>query len=179
MHLGLSSLFGLMRKRSNFGLKKNLRRQGRTLVAERLESRYALVGDLADLTMPLPLLPLPLDTTPANELPPGIPPLPLETPPPGPGGMNPTSGGNTTPSILDFNCLLEGQWLTVSGRVVDNQDPSGYVVHVSGLLNIFVTVGGDDLFSYRVAFNPEFQGTIFAVTQDYQGLMSAQVWYTL
>ena len=147
-------------------------------MAEQLETRYALAGDL-EMSLP-PLIPpgggesLPpadvsLPSTPPTDpilTPPTTPPVlpPIISPPPG--------TGNTPPIIVEFNFTSDGDWINFQGLVTDDHDPTGYVVHVWGLGNFNLTVSADDHFSFSIAVTSEFNGTISAQTADTYGLLS-------
>ncbi|MFN0018488.1 MAG: hypothetical protein ACKVP0_09530 [Pirellulaceae bacterium] len=132
-------------------------------MAERLETRYALAGDL-ELPPVLPPncgdCPPPADVSPPPETPPVTPPI------------NPPPTGNTPPIIVEFNFTPDGNWIHFQGFVTDNQDPTGYVVHIWGLVNFNVTVAADDHFSFTIAVTPNISGSISAQTVDTYGLLS-------
>ena len=170
MLLGLTSLFSTAFRRQKSPTKRHLRR-GRRLLGEQLETRYALAGDLV-----LPEEPLPggsQDAPPADE----------STPSPGDAQVDPSESDsgeeNAAPWISDFTFVNEGNWITIRGFVTDDEDPTGYIVEIAGVVNFELTVDDDDWFSYRFAVTPEHTGTISAQTRDFLGLLSNIVSITL
>lgn len=171
MHLGLAALISNITKWPQEGQKKHRpARFGRQLMAEQLESRYALAGDL-ELPIP-PLLP-----PSGGELPPPavvIPPLAPPTLPPltPPIILPPPGTGNAPPIIVTFDFTPDGNWLRFQGVVTDDHDPTGYIVHIWGLANFNISVAADDHFCFSIAVTPELSGSISAQTADMYGLLS-------
>ncbi|MGI8980107.1 MAG: hypothetical protein ACR2FY_12860 [Pirellulaceae bacterium] len=95
---------------------------------------------------------------------------PLADPPVVP--VDPPPALNAAPVISNFTFTYEGNCILIQGFVTDDQDPTGYAVSISGLLNLQLTVDANDWFSYSYEVTPEFSGTIFSQTQDAGGLFS-------
>lgn len=128
-------------------------------------------GQLADPGTSLPLDPA---TTPLTD--PGTTPPtdPGTTPPADPGTVQPVDpmSSNTAPVISAFSFVTDGNWITLQGLVSDDQDPTGYVVDLSGIITASLTVAPDNTFVYTFQISPDYSGTIFAQTQDFLGLTS-------
>lgn len=163
MQLGLSALFSSVLNWKTPSPKKHRPAcRGRRLLGEQLETRYALAGDV--VTIEIPLLPDDQTIVPAEVLPPPADPTTEPVEPPG--------GINAAPVISDFTFACLENWITIQGFVSDDQDPTGYTVTISGVLNVQLIVGADDWFIYTFEADPEFSGTIFSQTQDVYGLFS-------
>jgi hypothetical protein len=186
MHLGLTTLISNILKWPREGQKKHRpARLGRKLVAEQLETRYALTGDLETSLAPL----LPPDgggsPPPADiSTPPASPTDPILTPPTTPPVLPPIippppGTGNTPPIIVEFDFTSDGDWIHFQGLVTDDQDPTGYLVHIWGFASFNITVAADDHFSFSIAVTSELNGTISAQTADVYGLLSNTFTLTL
>ncbi|MCE9526609.1 MAG: hypothetical protein K8R36_11200, partial [Planctomycetales bacterium] len=99
---------------------------------------------------------------------------PGTTPPADPGTVQPGDpmSSNTAPVISAFSFVTDGDWITLQGLVSDDQDPTGYVVDLSGIITVSLTVAPDNTFVYTFQISPDYSGTIFAQTQDLLGLTS-------
>ena len=165
MHLGLTSLFSFVSSRPRSSTRAIRHPRSRRLFGERLETRYALAGDLI-----IPELPIPEDgqtlTPPADIVPPPVDPGMGD-----PGAGDPGSA-NVAPVITEFTFSTEGNWITIQGVVSDDQNSVGYLVEISGLLSLSLSVNADNIFSYRFEATPEYSGSIFAQTRDIFGLLS-------
>jgi hypothetical protein len=157
--------------------KRSLGRRPRRLLGEHLETRYALAGDLEVPEIPLP----PVDGSVVSSVETTLPPDPGTPPPMDPGMMPPDpattppedpQNENLAPVISDFTFVTDGNWITLRGLVGDDQDPTGYMVELSGIITATLTVGPDNTFSYTFQVTPEYSGTIFAQTHDFVGLLS-------
>ena len=168
MRFGLPSFLGGFFELQKQPKKQKSNSRRRKLLAEPLESRFALSTLVGGVVVPDEPV-LPSDPVAALTSPLGVD-LPPTDPPGNPPG-NPPSG-NTPPVIHDLTITLEGNWYVVRGRVTDNVDPTGYTVQLTGVLSGSAMVGTDDRFSYSFIFMPGLHGSIFAQTHDIQGLSS-------
>lgn len=180
MHLGFSSLIQkLLLPRSKSSKKKPAPRRRRRLLAEPLESRFAL-STLADGTIvedpPLASDPAVIYTDPA---------APVEAPPSDPATTDPPpadplpTGANAAPVINDFTCTFDGEWYVLSGWVSDDQSPGGTTVMFSGIIEGQALVEADNHFSYAFQVSPDLHGEICAITYDYLGLASNEATVTI
>ena len=171
MHFGLASLTNTMKSWRAPRQQNRLASQyNRRLVGEQLESRFALstlVGDVSATEDPS----LSTDPSLSPSDPAAIDPPPTDPPPsdPLPSGDLPV---NTAPLIVDFVCVTVGDWCTLQGRVIDDVDPTGLIVHLDGVIQGEFMVDANDSFSYSFQLSPELHGLIFASTNDLQGLLS-------
>lgn len=180
MQLRLTSIFrDLFNRARTVSGEPAVRRHGRRLLTEQLEPRFAL-STLAGGDTPTDAPPSenstntnPAETNSAPSDPNSAP----TNPPPG----NPPGGGtnNATPQIVDFVYTVEGGWYILRGRVIDDQDPTGGLVNLSGLILASSYVAVDDYFTYRFQWTPETNGTITATFQDMYGLTSTPVSITV
>lgn len=173
MNLGLTSLLDIFLKRRSLApIKRRPSRPRRRLLGERLETRYALDGDVSSPE------PLPPDGSLEPTAPAEIAPPPdnsgSEYASPNPNTSNPTPPGqnNSAPIISGFTFSRDGIWITVQGLVSDDQSPVGYVVDIWGVLSTQTTVGADNHFSWRFQIPQEYSGTVYARTRDLFGLLS-------
>ena len=173
MPLGLSSLFTSLFSLTKATPQKSrpIRRRCR-LLGEQLETRYALAGDVI---APIDPLPAPTQDIPAEEAPSNPGSSCDDAPPIGGTVETPPTNSNQAPVITSFIFVLEGAWLTISGSVMDDQDPTGYIIQLTGILNGSIEVGVDDQFSQVFAWDPDVHGTVFGITQDAAGLISTMV----
>jgi len=74
--------------------------------------------------------------------------------------------------IHDFALTIVNDWCTLSGWVSDDQDPTGYHVMLTGVINGSAQVEGDHHFSFGFAYDPDLHGAIYATTQDFLSLVS-------
>ena len=163
---------------------------GRKLLVEQLESRFAL-STLTDVTVPLDTPNLTPDsqtpvlvgtvstatgTTDSTAVgaadPPPDPSLATSTT--NPTVLDPLGGGSTNlpPVIVSFGYSIVGDWCNLWGVVMDDQDPTGQPVQLTGLIFASPTVGQNDTFFYRFEWTPDMSGSIYANFQDMYGLSS-------
>ena len=171
MFAPLKSAFGLLprtRRKAVGGLK-------RRLVGEQLENRFALstlIGGVIDtppVTPPETHLPLPITNPPATDPPPPGDPPPIDPPP---VITDPPNPQNLAPVIHDFALTIDNNWCTLSGWVSDDQDPTGYHILLTGVINESLQVDNNDHFSFGFAYDPAIHGAVYAITQDFLGLLS-------
>jgi len=158
---------------------------GRKLLVEQLESRFAL-STLADGTVPLDAPDLTTDSqTPAldgtvssDDAADADPPPPdsssTAAPSTSPALLDPLGGGsfNFPPVIVNFGFSIDNGWCNLWGLVIDDQDPTGQPVQLTGLVFASPTVGLNDTFTYSFQWTPDMSGTIYATFQDMYGLTS-------
>jgi|GEM_PF-5226823 len=162
----------------------------RKLLVEQLESRFAL-STLTDVAVPLATPNL----TPDSQTPALVGTVSTATgttdstaagttdPPPAPSSatsttsptlLDPLGGGssNLPPVIVGFGYSIVGGWCNVWGLVMDDQDPTGQSVQLTGLTLASPAVGPDNTFAYSFQWTPEMSGTICATFHDMYGLSS-------
>lgn len=180
MQLGFTSILRHVFKGSeNTSRKPAFPGHRRRLLTEQLEPRFALstlAGGEAPADAPpaeSPAYSSPAETNSAPSDPNSAP----TNPPPG----NPPGGGtnNAAPQIVDFVFSIDDGWCTLNGHVIDDQDPTGGLVNLSGLILASSYVAVDDYFTYRFQWTPETNGTITATFQDMYGLTSTPVSITV
>ena len=180
MQLRLTSIFrDLFNRAGTVSRKQTVRGDRRRLLTEQLEPRFAL-STLAGGDAPTDPQPSgnstntdPAETNSAPADPNSAPTNPPPGKPPG-GGTN-----NATPQIVDFVYTVEDGWYILRGHVIDDQDPTGGLVNLSGLILASSYVAVDDYFTYRFQWTPETNGTITATFQDMYGLTSTPVSITV
>jgi len=155
---------------------------GRKLLVEQLESRFAL-STLTAVTVPLDTPNLTPNSQPALDGTVSTTAAGTANPPPDPSSatsttsppaLAPLGGGfaNLPPVIIDFGYSIVGGWCNLWGLVIDDQDPTGRSVQLTGLTSASPTVGPDNTFAYSFQWTPEMSGTICATFQDMYGLSS-------
>jgi hypothetical protein len=180
MNLKLASLFShILSWPQEAQTKSRPTRPRRRLMAERLETRYALAGDIDPPDL-LPPDPTAIPDPPADIIPPITDPAAGGTGDPGagdpgtgdPGTTTPPTDVNQNPIISGFSFVLDGNWMTINGIVSDDQDPTGYIVSIWGIVDSTVIVDANHQFTLRFAVSPEYNGSVFAQTHDVLGLLS-------
>ncbi len=83
----------------------------------------------------------------------------------------------SSPVISDFDCYeFDGHWI-FTGEVTDDESVAGLEVEFGGLLaGCTATVQLDGTFEFMTTFPPGVQGTVTAITTDYEGLESEMVY---
>jgi hypothetical protein len=145
---------------------------GCALTVEHLENRFALSTLLGGVIESPPLD----STSVTQESAPVADPLPADPPPTDPLPVDPppiiTDPPNLAPVIHDFALTIVNNWCTLSGWVSDDQDPTGYHVLLTGVINESIQVDNNDHFSFGFAYDPVLHGAIYAITQDLLGVLS-------
>lgn len=159
--------------------KQAVHSQRRRLLAEQLEPRFAL-STMAGGDAPTDAPPSENSTN-ANPAETNSAPADPNSAPTNPPPANPPGGGtnNATPQIVNFAYTIEEGWYILRGHVIDDQDPTGGLVNLSGLILASSYVAVDDYFTYRFQWTPETNGTITATFQDMYGLTSTPVSITV
>lgn len=162
----------------------------RKLLVEQLESRFAL-STLTAVEVPLdtpnltpdsqtPVLvgsvstAIGTDSTAAGTTNPTQPGPSSATSTANPTVLDPLGGGssNLPPVIVSFGFAIDNGWCNVWGLVMDDQDPTGQSVQLTGLILASPAVGPDNTFAYSFQWTPEMSGTICATFHDMYGLSS-------
>jgi hypothetical protein len=181
MQSGLTAILGAFFNPPRVSRQKPHRSQRRKLAAEQLESRFALSTLLGgDVPLDAPEA-IPSSETPTME---GVAlsgdTADTDPPPTDPPSMDPMDGSsNTAPQIVNFSYTIDAGWCTLTGLVVDDQDPTGQPVELNGLIFASPLVALDDYFTYRFEVTPETTGTITAIFTDMYALSSNTASVTL